>query len=276
MEKIRQAVERARGPTGLDVEPLPQLGLPPTQPEQGVVTNDKAFAEIALNSAYLEAHRIISHDITDQRAKTFDMLRTQVLQTMDLKNWQLLAITSPNPGCGKTVTAINLALSIARQPERSVLLIDMDFQNPHVAKSLGIKADQGLIGVLEGRTKLSNAILEGRIRNEKMAIFPCEASTLRSSALMASRSMSALLQQIKREFRGSTVILDLPPLLTSDDVITILPQVDCALFVVASGLSTVAEIKECNKHLDTTPVVRVVLNKAPVSAKEHYYRYGNN
>ena len=53
------------------------------------------------------------------RSKAFDMLRTQVLQAMDQHQWQLLAITSPTPGCGKTLTAINLALSIARQADRS-------------------------------------------------------------------------------------------------------------------------------------------------------------
>ena len=78
------------------------------------------------------------------------MLRTQVLQAMDQKNWQFLAITSPTAGCGKTVTAINLALSIARQPERSALLVDMDLQRPAVANYLGIKCRHGVRSILEG------------------------------------------------------------------------------------------------------------------------------
>lgn len=274
MEKIRQAVERARGPA--DVQPLQQLGLPLQQMERSAPVNGMAVAkEVALNSAYLEGHRIIAYDIADPRSKAFDMLRTQVLRTMDLKGWQLLAITSPKPGCGKTVTAVNLALSIARQPERSVLLVDLDLQRPHVATCLGIKPENGVLGVLEGQARFSDALVEARIRSEKLAVLPCEGSTLRSSALMASRSMSSLLQDIKREFKGWTVILDLAPMLTSDDVITILPQVDCALFVVAAGVSTVPDIKECNKHLDTTPVVRVVFNKAPRSSAAYYSRYKN-
>ena len=68
----------------------------------------------------------MSHDIVDARSKSFDMLRTQVLQSMDLKSWQLLAVTSPTAACGKTTISVNLALSIARQPHRSVLLVDMD------------------------------------------------------------------------------------------------------------------------------------------------------
>ena len=108
------------------------------------------FNEVALDWSHLEQHRIIGHNVADPRSKVFDVLRTQVLQAMDQKNWQFLAITSPTEGCGKTVTAINLALSIARQPERSALLIDMDLQRPTVANYLGIKVPAGRAGYPRG------------------------------------------------------------------------------------------------------------------------------
>ena len=91
----------------------------------------------------LESRRIISYDVADQRSKSFDMLRTQILQSMHQNKWQVLAITSPTAGCGKTLTAINLALSVARQPECSALLVDMDLQKPQVARRLGIPMRDG-------------------------------------------------------------------------------------------------------------------------------------
>ena len=72
------------------------------------------------------------------------MLRTQILQSMDMKAWQFLGITSATEGCGKSVVAVNLALSIARQPERSVLLVDLDLQKPQVANYLGLKCEAAL------------------------------------------------------------------------------------------------------------------------------------
>src|SRR5437016_7467020 len=69
----------------------------------------------------------------------------------------LRRFTSPTPDCGKTLTALNLALSIARQPERSVLLVDLDIQKGYVASSLGLRCEGGVLGVLEGRTPLSTA-----------------------------------------------------------------------------------------------------------------------
>ena len=199
------------------------------------------------------------------------MLRTQVLQSMDLKGWKTLAVTSPTPACGKTLTALNLALSIARQPERSVLLVDLDFRKPHVATSLGLKCDEGVLSVLEGRMTLSDAIVAARVDNLQFMVLPT-AATISSSELMSSHAMTAMLDDIEREYQSRMTILDLPPILTGDDVIALLPQVDCVLLVAAVGTSTVAEIEECRRHLQSAQVVRVVLNKVP-EAGTNYYHY---
>jgi capsular exopolysaccharide synthesis family protein len=201
------------------------------------------------------------------------MLRTQVLQTMTMKSWQILGVTSATPGCGKSTVAVNLALSIARQPGRSVLLIDMDLQKPQIAKLLGIKCKWGIGSVLEGKVDLSNALVQARINDEKILVLPCRSARLNSSAWMASQEMAALVQQIKRDFRAWTVIVDFPPILMSDDVITILSQLDCMLFVAAAGATTVEEIKECTKHLESTSIVRVVLNKSSGEAAPYYSQY---
>ena len=199
------------------------------------------------------------------------MLRTQILQSMDLKEWQILAVTSPTPGCGKTLTSLNLALSIARQRERSVLLVDMDLQKPQIANRLNIRTEQGLLSVLEGNATVAEATTRVRIGSLALAVLPCEKATLQSSEWMASSAMSALLRELKQSDRTRIIILDLPPMLTGDDVLSILPQVDCVLFVAAVGSSTISEIKECNKHLQSTSVVRIVLNKVSETGPSYYH-----
>lgn len=277
MEHIGKAIERAKGPLASETPMQMPVGPSGQQPHFQPNISSPALAsssgkEIALNAAYLETKRIIAHDIADLRSRSFDMLRTQVLQSMDMKSWQFLGVTSPTEGCGKSVVAINLALSIARQPEKSVLLVDLDLQKPQVAGYLGLDCDRGVLSVLEGKTTLQNSLVRARIRKEQLLVLPCEASTMNSSEWIASRQMSALLQEIKRDFRAWTVIFDLPPVLTSDDVISILPQIDSVLFVVGAGTTTPAEIKECNKHLESAEIVRVVLNKAE-DATATYYSY---
>jgi len=274
MENIEQAIERARARSTAEAEHNhAAAGFAPRSAAYGAGPPvDSDTHEVALSSTYLQSNRIISHMATDPRSRSFDMLRTQILQTMDLKGWKLLAVTSPTPKCGKTVTALNLALSIARQPERSVLLVDMDLQRPRVATSLGLKVSEaGVLSVLKGETTLSRAVIQARVGEQRFLVLPT-TSTIGSSEIMASRAMSAMMQDLKKTYHSNIIVMDLPPLLTCDDAIALLPQADCALLVAAVGSSTVAQIRECNSHLQSTEVVRIVVNKVP-EASTHYYKY---
>jgi hypothetical protein len=198
------------------------------------------------------------------------MLRTQVLHSLDATGAKVLAITSPSPGCGKTVTAVNLAFSIARQSERSVLLVDLDLVRPKVANCLGLKSDNGVVDVLEGQIKLQDAIVHARIGKQELMVLPTKPTT-GSSELMASRAMAIMLQDIKRNYPSHIILVDLPPVLTSDDVIAVLPQIDCVLLVTAVGTSKVAEIEECSRHLKSADVLRIVVNKVPDAGAPYYY-----
>jgi Mrp family chromosome partitioning ATPase len=154
--------------------------------------------------------------------------------------------------------------------------VDLDLQKPQVANYLGLNIKHGILSVLEGRMDLPGAIVEGSIKNIRLSILPCEASTLNSSEWMASKSLDTIMQQIKRDFNDCIVIYDLPPVLTGDDVISILPRIDCVLFVAAIGTTTISDIKESNKHLELASVVRVVLNKSSEMPAAYYSRYAEN
>jgi len=279
MEPIWKAVERAkaatpqiRTTTSVSIQPE-AMPIPSRAEGQHRPTTDLGWGAktIELDWNHLEAHRIIAHNSTDPRSKPFDMLRTQVLQTMDQRKWQFLAVTSPTANCGKTVTAINLAISIARQAERSALLVDLDLQKAHLASCLGLRSKHGVVSILRGHTGLKDAIIHAEFAAHQVAILPTEAPTLGSAELISSRAMSAMLQEIKREFPSHIVIFDLPPMLSGDDVLALLPQIDCVLLVAAVGTSTLSEVKECNKHLRSAEVVRVVLNKAADTTAQYRY-----
>jgi protein-tyrosine kinase len=280
MENIRQALERSRA---LDAKRAEQKDRAPAyqptaiEPRTGNQSRTVEHGpEVVLNGAHLEANRIIAHAEADPRSRSFDMLRTQVLQSMDQKNWKILGITSPSPGCGKTVTAVNLALSISRQPDRSVLLVDLDLQKPqHIATIMGLDCRSGVFSVLEGQKDLSSAIIPTRAGNCQVLVLPTEKSISDSSAWMVSREMSVMLQEIKRDYRSHIVVVDLPPMLSGDDVIALMPQLDCILLVAAVGKSTISEIEECNTHLHSAEVVRLVLNKVP-ELNAQYYAYNTS
>jgi Mrp family chromosome partitioning ATPase len=102
-------------------------------------------------------------------------------------------------------------------------------------------------------------------------VLPAEAATVHSSELMGARTMDTMLQDIKKSFRSRIVIFDMPPLLQGDEVLALLPRIDCVLLVAAAGVSTQQQIIECNKHLQSTEVVRLVLNKSNEPSTGYYY-----
>ena len=178
------------------------------------------------------------------------------------------AVTSPTPRCGKTLTAVNLAFSISRQQGQSVALLDIDLQKPQIANCLGVTpADGGVLDLLNERTTLRNVTIPVRAGNQRIIVLPT-APTRESSELMGSHAMRNLLQDLRRDYQ--TIIVDLPPILPSDDVISVLPEIDCVLLVAAVGHSKVSEVKECMRHLQSSEVVRLVLNKA-TDANSNYY-----
>ena len=150
------------------------------------------------------------------------------------------------------------------------MLVDMDIEKPQVANSLGLKCKAGLLSVLGGQTPIQNALVRARVGDYRLTVLPCETSAAHSSEYMASRAMSKLLFELKNQDRSRIIILDMPPVLAGDSVISILPQMDCVLFVAAVGTTTASEIKECNKHLQTSAIVRVVLNKASELGPMYY------
>lgn len=274
MDHIRQALDIARRAVEQSAETPPGgSSLDPFSafPQSGEAL-DVQLRELKLNGPHLEESRIVAYDPLHEHGRHYDMLRTQVLQAMDHDGWQVLGITSPTAGCGKSVTACNLAMSIARLPERSVLLVDMDLQKPKVAEYLGFDFKGGLLSVLEGRNTLLSRIVRVNIGRNQMLVLPSEVCRSGSAEWMASQAMTTLLQSLKRDFRSHTIILDMPPLLVGDDVISVLPQIESVLLVAGVGATTLPDIKESNKHLKSTPVVRVVVNKA-TEKTEAYYGY---
>jgi Mrp family chromosome partitioning ATPase len=250
------SLARARAP---DLKPLPDR------------QRELRISDVEVSIVRLEEMRMVAHDPADRRSRCFDLLRTQVLQAMETNGWRILAITSPTAGCGKTFTAMNLALSVARQPGSSVLLVDMDLKKPQVAQRLGIQPTTGLRALLEDRSSVYDAITRISVAGLTFGVLPCERVSSRSSDWLSSAAMTSAFQQLRADGDYKVIILDLPPLLASDDVISVLPQVDAVVLVAAVGATRTAELKECANYLSSTPVLRVALNKVPDVPLDRYH-----
>jgi protein-tyrosine kinase len=271
MDQIVKAVELAaqrRSNAGSEIRAAKPVAVAAKSERRHSELSD---AELSIGK--LEEVRAVAHDPADPRCRAFDFLRTQVLQAMESNDWRFLAVTSPTPGCGKTFTAINLALSIARQPEGSVLLVDLDLRKPQLAARLGIQSKTGVRMVLARRASVDEAITSVGIGGIGFGVLPCERGSSRSSDRLASAAMVSLMDELRAQTDYRTVIFDLPPMLPSDDVLTVLPQLDCVLMVAAAGLTKTTELTACATQLGSKPVVRVALNKLPHTPPAYGYGY---
>lgn len=106
----------------------------------------------------------------------------------------------------------------------------------------------------------SEALASIIVENYRLMILPNEAPIANSSEWLASRSMAALLQELKVAFRTSILVFDIAPILPSDDAISVLPHIDCTLFVTAVGVTRLSEVKACEKYLTATEILRVLVH----------------
>ena len=224
---------------------------------------------IKLDAVHLEKNRIIAQVKNDINSGYFDSLRTQILQKMEENNWRTLAVVSPTPESGKTLISINLAISIAHQPQKTVILVDFDLRRPKVASYLGIHTENSMNEYLTGKVPIQDVMFNPGI--PRMVVIPTMRSVSKSAEILSTKKVAHLIQDLRDRYDSRIVIFDSPPVLNSDDAMVLLPQVDCILLVVANGMSTESEIEETLHHLPKEKLLGVVLNKVEVEAKAYYY-----
>ena len=193
----------------------------------------------------------------------------QVLQKMEENGWRTLAVISPVPECGKTVVAINLAISIAHYTSKTAMLVDFDLRRPRVGAYLGIPPEKSLNDVLSGEAELSEAFVNPGM--PKLVVVPTSKPVQKSAEILSSKKVSDLIKDLRDRYQERIVIFDLSPMLNSDDAISVLPQIDCVLVVVGNGMVTPAEMAESMHHLNSANLLGVVLNKAQVQPRKYYY-----
>lgn len=223
-----------------------------------------------LNLEHIAAERIVTADRADMAHFTFDILRTKTLKLLRQNKWSSIAITSPTPGCGKTVVSLNLAFSLSHLRESRTVLMDLDLRKPQVANILGLNKTYSMEGFLTGESSIEDAFLR---HGGNLVIGPNSYPVDYAAELLQSPRIPSILNDLKSRLKPDVVIYDLPPMLANDDVLAFLPHVDCVMLVAAADASTFSEIDMCESNLSKyTNVLGVVLNKCQYEP-ERYYGY---
>jgi len=215
---------------------------------------------VQLDQGTLDANRVIAGRQDDERVEAYRQLRTQLLHKMDNHGWRSLAITSPMKNAGKTLTSVNLAISLAQEISHTVLLVDLDLSEPNVHTTLGVEVDYGVVDVVGGKCSLEDALFNPGI--PRLSVLPGLPLVEYSSELLTSPGMRNLLHDITTKYESRIVIFDLPPLLRNDDALKFTPFADATLMVVEAGQNDPDEIERSLHLMSSANLIGTILNKA--------------
>lgn len=282
MSKLKKALERAKVAREGDDDgvtrqrPIKRSGsmkLPkqlfPEEPEkvreEVKVTYSRTKVQ-AVPKKVLERNRIFSlfkdYRVTDE----IENLRTQILSKLAEVNGNSILVTSAHPGEGKTFTSINLGVSIAKQLDRTVLIVDTDLRNPwrthfdFATDFFGVSPEKGLSDYLLGNARIEDLFINPGI--EKLTILPAGKPLPNSSELLGSDKMFSLIKELKQRYgKERVVIFDSPALLAFTDPLVYSHLIDGILLVVESERTNPDDIKRVMKLLKNKNLFGTVLNK---------------
>lgn len=188
----------------------------------------------------------------------------------------VIMVTSSVPDEGKTFSAVNLAISIAMELDRTALLIDLDIAKNGVSEALGLGNKQGVVDVLisEGSLSLHEVMLKTSI--PKLSILPAGTKDFNISELYSSSGMIELMEELATRYSDRVIIIDSPPMASTSEARVLLDLVHQIVFVIEAEKTSKHLVAESLEQIDKSKLAGVVLNKTNqrVSADSYYGYYG--
>ncbi|WP_108813430.1 CpsD/CapB family tyrosine-protein kinase [Loktanella sp. Alg231-35] len=259
MERIREAIEKARHERqSAGTQRQGQAGTGGASPVDGTVTDDWiSLPQFDVNPKSLRRNRIMTLE-ANPHATPFDVMRTKLLHEMRSKNWRRVAFTSPGTDCGKSTVVLNLAFSLARQTDLRVMVIELDFRTPSIARMLQLDDGTNFAKVLSGTAQPRDHIK----RYKASLAVAASKDTPNSAELLHGTKAAHVIDAIEAQYQPDVMLFDMPPVLVADDTMAFIDQVDATLLIGAAEASTLDEIGRCKQELETrTNLLGVVLNK---------------
>ncbi|MEM8822330.1 MAG: CpsD/CapB family tyrosine-protein kinase [Pseudomonadota bacterium] len=273
MDRMHAAIAEARASRAALFAPIVEQSAPiepvaTPEPEAPQLWDN--LQDFTPDEDVLARNLIITRDSGLETAP-FDMLRTRVVQQMGQNGWNRLALTSPDPACGKSTVTMNLAFSLARLAEIRTVVVDVDFRRPAIANLIGLDGDHSVGDILAGKSDLADQMV--RIA-PNLAVATTARPVENSSELLQGSSVNRFLDRIQEDYQPDIILFDLPPLMVSDDTLAFLPFVDAALLIAAANQSIVRQVDSCEKEIaEQTNMLGVVVNRCTHPGPGYGYGY---
>lgn len=224
---------------------------------------------IKVNEDVLNRNRCVSIMPDAPETESYRVLRTQILQRAAQKGGNTVMITSALPGEGKTLTAINLAITFSREFNQTVLLVDCDLRKQSIHNYMGIGEGRGLSDYLLDCTPIKEIMVWPGI--DKLTLIAGCRTILESGELLASPKMRNLVSEMKERYPERFIFFDLPPVLASADAASFAPMVDHIIMVTLANSTSIKDVKKALSLLPQDKVMGLVLNRYQKPQKPYYY-----
>ncbi len=217
----------------------------------------------------LVANRVIAQEKKHGFADAYRMLRAQVLTKLRKNGWSTIGVTSAGQGQGKSLTSVNLAISIARNVNHTVMLADFDLRRPNIRHLFNYRREYGLIDCLRDEMPVQDVLFTPSMNG--LVVLPGGRPVDESSELLETPQAEKLVQEVKDRYKSRVIIFDLPPMLVNDDVFAIMPLIDSMLFVVEEGKTRRDDVSRCMELLKDQNLLGTILNKSRDKASSTGY-----
>jgi len=235
----------------------------PSVPAAGATTGEEPIASYSVRLNPLLVAGLAPKSLA---AEQYRSLRTRLTLAENAGALRAILVTSPQKGEGKSVTAANLALTMAQELQRRVVIVEADLRKPALHQLFGLPSGPGLADYLTGAADL-NGVMKF-LPDHNLTVIPAGLTPMNPAELLGSTAMRRLLDQLRTRF--DRVILDTPPVLPLADVAILAPLVDGTLMVVRAGYTPKPAIENALRAFDSTRLLGIVLNE---SGLEQDYRY---
>lgn len=209
-------------------------------------------------------------DVPFNVVESYKTIRTNILFTIATMEKKIVAVSSSNPGEGKSTSAANLAIALA-QTGSSVLLIDADMRKPVQHRTFKVKNDEGLSTLIIKKSSVAKSVKTNVIKN--LDILSSGPLPPNPSELLASENFQKLLEQFSTDY--DYVIIDTPPVNVVSDAMVMKDGISGIMLVIRHAMTTYEELANCMKQIGLAQVnmLGFVMNDVHHNHGAAYYNY---
>ena len=214
-------------------------------------------------------------------SNTFRMIKRPIINNSIGKgasivnNANIVMVSSSLPGEGKTFSAINLAISIALEKDKHVLLIDADVNKPTHHEIFGLDENRGLTDILLGKVDDMSDVLH-KTNIQSLSLMSAGHEYAHATELLASADMERFVEDVSKRYPDRIVIFDSPPLLLTTESSVLASHMGQVILVIEAEKTLAHQVKK-SLSLMSNEIVLLMLNKMREKneiGSYGYYGYG--